>query len=106
MLALPPRAQLFRSLAELCRPATTQELAARTGRHPDTVRVPMQRLADGNCPYRDAVRQDPAVVCTLHRGLAMGLLDRLAPSASLAGFVAKDPYAAGCLAELAGLARN
>jgi len=29
----------------------------------------------GNCPYRDAVRENQEVVCTLHRGLTRGLLD-------------------------------
>jgi hypothetical protein len=24
----------------------------------------------GNCPYRDAVRENQTVVCTLHRGLS------------------------------------
>jgi predicted ArsR family transcriptional regulator len=55
----------------------------------------------GNCPYRDAVRENQAVVCALHRGITEGLLDRLAPEARLEGFVAKDPYAAGCLIDIA-----
>ena len=32
-----------------------------------------------NCPYRDAVAENQPVVCTLHRGMTQGLLDRLAP---------------------------
>jgi predicted ArsR family transcriptional regulator len=55
----------------------------------------------GNCPYRDAVRENQPAVCTLHRGLTQGLLDRLGPDVHLADFVAKDPYAAGCVIELA-----
>lgn len=55
-----------------------------------------------NCPYRDAVRESPEVVCTLHRGMTRGLLDALAPKTKLAGFVARDPYRAGCLVELEG----
>ena len=51
----------------------------------------------GNCPYREAVRENPAVVCRLHRGITRGLLDRLAPAAELAEFVAKDPERAGCV---------
>jgi predicted ArsR family transcriptional regulator len=58
------------------------------------------RLA--NCPYRDAVRENQAVVCTLHRGITRGLLDALAPDAELAGFVPRDPYAAGCLIRVRG----
>jgi predicted ArsR family transcriptional regulator len=205
VLAQSIRARLFHALAELRRPATTQELAARVGRHPNTVRVQLQRLSDaglverrraaqargrprqewaivasarpaaqhpqalgqlsqwlaraiggsgrledieaagreigrelapehhgrpvvdalqdalaalgfapgwhpvngghvryvlGNCPYREAVAQNQRVVCTLHRGITEGLLDRLDPSARLADFVAKDPYRAGCLIDV------
>jgi predicted ArsR family transcriptional regulator len=55
-----------------------------------------------NCPYRDAVRESQATVCTLHRGMTRGLLDVIAPETKLAGFVPRDPYAAGCLIELRG----
>jgi predicted ArsR family transcriptional regulator len=54
----------------------------------------------GNCPYRDAVRENQPVVCALHRGITRGLLDVLAPQARLADFVPKDPDRAGCLIEL------
>jgi predicted ArsR family transcriptional regulator len=205
VLAEPIRARLFSALAELRRPATTQELAVLTGRHPNSARVQLQRLEAagliecrkerrprgrprhrwairpdarpggaapeahgnlsrwlaramsrghelddveaagreigrelapeapgrgvreamqdaltalgfaprpeaagdglryvlGNCPYRDAVAENPAVVCTLHRGITQGLLDRLHPETALKGFVARDPYTAGCLIELA-----
>jgi predicted ArsR family transcriptional regulator len=71
---------------------------------------PARRLQPGrrltyelaNCPYRDAVREDQAVVCGLHRGLTRGLLDGLSPQTELTAFVPKDPYAAGCLIELHG----
>ena len=55
-----------------------------------------------NCPYRDAVRENQAVVCTLHRGITRGLLDALAPETELTGFVPRDPDTAGCLIELHG----
>jgi predicted ArsR family transcriptional regulator len=55
-----------------------------------------------NCPYREAVREDQAVVCGLHRGLTRGLLEVLSPRTELAGFTPKDPYAAGCLIQLRG----
>jgi len=205
ILAQSIRARLFQALAELRRPATTQELAARVGRHPNTVRVQLQRLADaglldrrraaqargrprqewaiaasarpagqrpqaheqlsqwlaraigrtrrlqdieaagreigreiapeqhgravvdalqdaltalgfapkqrplnggdvryvlGNCPYREAVTQNQPAVCTLHRGMTKGMLDRLDPTATLSDFVAKDPYTAGCLIDV------
>lgn len=57
----------------------------------------------GNCPYREAVRDNQPVVCALHRGLTLGLLDQLDPGASLKDFVAKDPDRAGCLIEVEGL---
>ena len=53
-----------------------------------------------NCPYREAVHENQAVVCTLHRGITRGLLDVLLPDAELADFVPHDPDAAGCLIEL------
>jgi predicted ArsR family transcriptional regulator len=53
-----------------------------------------------NCPYRQAVRENQAVVCTLHRGITRGLLDVIQPDTELTGFVPKDPDVAGCLVEL------
>jgi predicted ArsR family transcriptional regulator len=57
----------------------------------------------GNCPYRDAVRENQEAVCALHRGITRGLLDVLQPQVKLAGFVPGDPDAAGCLIELTGV---
>jgi predicted ArsR family transcriptional regulator len=56
----------------------------------------------GNCPYREAVRENQPVVCALHRGLTQGVLDELDPAARLTGFVPKDPDVAGCLIEVDG----
>ncbi|MEO8688790.1 MAG: helix-turn-helix domain-containing protein [Solirubrobacteraceae bacterium] len=53
-----------------------------------------------NCPYREAARENQDVVCTLHRGITLGLLDELAPGTKLTGFVPRDPDTAGCLIEL------
>ena len=39
-------------------------------------------------------------MCTLHRGMTLGLLDELAPNTELTGFVPRDPDTAGCLIEL------
>jgi len=55
-----------------------------------------------NCPYREAVRERPALVCGLHRGLTRGLLDAIDPDTRLTGFEAKDPDQAGCLIRLRG----
>jgi predicted ArsR family transcriptional regulator len=56
----------------------------------------------GNCPYREAVHENQPVVCALHRGLTLGLLDELQPAARLTRFVAEDPDTAGCLIEVEG----
>ncbi len=56
-----------------------------------------------NCPYRDSVRANPDVVCTLHRGLTEGLLAELDPGARLVRFEPRDPDRAGCLVGVAGL---
>ncbi|MEP6953818.1 MAG: helix-turn-helix domain-containing protein [Solirubrobacteraceae bacterium] len=56
-----------------------------------------------NCPYRDAAREHPEVICTLHKGLTQGLLDVLDPHIKLAGFEPRDPATAGCLIELTGV---
>ena len=55
-----------------------------------------------NCPYREAVRERQPLVCGLHRGITQGMLDVLDPDTELAGFVPKDPDAAGCLVHLRG----
>lgn len=209
VLAQPTRARLFALLGELRRPATTDELARAIGRHPNGVRLHLERLAaarlivrerarqprgrprdlwrisadarpggapphayadvarwlaraladgeggrvdleragrrigrelapsdDGarpvperffdvlaalgfqprrerrgpnriafrldNCPYR-AVAADPErVVCRLHRGITLGLVDGIAPGLRLTAFVARDPDQAGCCLELSG----
>lgn len=54
----------------------------------------------GNCPYRDAVRDNQEVVCTLHRGITRGLLEAIEPGARLTRFEPKDPDTAGCLVEV------
>jgi predicted ArsR family transcriptional regulator len=59
------------------------------------------RYVLANCPYRDAVRENQPAVCTLHRGITRGLLDRLAPGGELVEFVARDPDAAGCVIGIA-----
>ncbi len=57
VLALPLRAQLFQALSELCRSATTQELAERVGRHHNSVRMQLQRLAEAGLIERRIVAQ-------------------------------------------------
>jgi len=51
----------------------------------------------GNCPYRDAVRENQPLICALHKGITRGLIDVLKPNARLAEFEPRDPDRAGCL---------
>jgi predicted ArsR family transcriptional regulator len=60
----------------------------------------------GNCPYRDAVRTNQPVVCTLHRGITRGLLEGLEPGARLVDFVPRDPDEAGCLIDVKAVGRT
>ncbi len=56
-----------------------------------------------NCPYRDAVHENQAAICTLHKGITRGLLDVLEPGARLEAFIPRDPDRAGCRIEVGGL---
>lgn len=51
----------------------------------------------GNCPYVKSVRESPRVVCALHRGLTVGMLAEIEPTAVLSSFEPHDPETAGCL---------
>ena len=102
--------QIGRDLA----PRTAGEaVPAETSMHAQLVALgfqPRRELESGgalsyrlcNCPYREAVHENQAVVCTLHRGITRGLLEAIAPETELAGFVPRDPDTAGCLIELRG----
>jgi predicted ArsR family transcriptional regulator len=91
--------------ADLHTPAAEERMYAglvSLGFQPRRERGPDGRLTYRlcNCPYRDAVRDNQAVVCTLHRGITRGLLDTISPETELAGFVARHPDDANCLIEL------
>jgi predicted ArsR family transcriptional regulator len=87
-----PEQQMHRALATL---------GFRPSREPDPgTRTVTYTL--GNCPYRDAVRENQRVVCALHRGLTRGLLDGISPTTRLSAFVPHDPYTAGCQIRLSG----
>jgi predicted ArsR family transcriptional regulator len=53
-----------------------------------------------NCPYRDSVRENPDLICTLHRGITAGLLAEIDGQATLRRFEPRDPDRAGCLVEV------
>jgi len=50
----------------------------------------------GNCPYRDAAAENPALVCNLHRGITAGVLEVIGSGAKLVEFIPHDPDRAGC----------
>jgi predicted ArsR family transcriptional regulator len=54
-----------------------------------------------NCPYRDSVRENPEVICRLHRGVTVGVLEVLDPDARVVRFEPHDPDRAGCMVEIA-----
>ncbi|HET6689471.1 MAG TPA: helix-turn-helix domain-containing protein [Miltoncostaeaceae bacterium] len=59
------------------------------------------------CPFKEAVLAEGGeLVCTLHRGLVRGALDRVDPSAELEAFEVKDPITAGCRVLATGLHRD
>jgi predicted ArsR family transcriptional regulator len=97
---LGPKAPLEPGSAEESMYAGLVSLGFQPRREVDSAGGLTYRLC--NCPYRDAVRENQAAVCTLHRGVTRGLLDAIAPDTELAGFVPRDPDAAGCLIELRG----
>ncbi len=56
------------------------------------------------CPFAEAVLAEGGhLVCALHRGLTLGLLDAAEPDAYLAAFDVRDPIAAGCRVLVRGL---
>jgi predicted ArsR family transcriptional regulator len=101
--------ELGRELFRAGGPAPAQETMGRAltalGFAPQRERPGKKRVVFrlGNCPYRQAVRENQPVVCGLHRGLTQGMLDQLAPSARLVRFEPQHPDRAGCVIEVAGL---
>lgn len=56
------------------------------------------------CPFADAVLAEGGhLVCALHRGLTLGLLDATEPDAHLAELDIRDPIAAGSRVLVRGL---
>jgi len=51
----------------------------------------------GNCPYREAVRENQPAICGLHRGMTAGLLEAIDPELELSEFTPRDPDQAGCV---------
>ena len=118
--AIPPTAARLREVEdagreigrELAVGAATEpeqalgDVLAALGFEPEVQRVRQGGLSCRlrNCPYRDSVRENRDVVCTLHRGITRGILDQVAPAATLTRFVPHDPDQAGCEIDIDGLA--
>ena len=51
------------------------------------------------CPFADVAAEDPRTICSLHRGIAEGLVEAIG-GARVEAFVANDPYDADCLVRL------
>jgi len=51
------------------------------------------------CPFADVAADDPRTICSLHRGIAEGLVGALG-GARVESFTAHDPYEAGCVVRL------
>lgn len=65
-----------------------------------TTRYELQR-----CPYAEAVRENPDVVCTLHRGVIRGVLQSMGSQAELTAFVPRPSVAASCIVEVTAAPR-
>lgn len=92
---------LPRPPADDCLPAIDQALEA-LGFEPE--REPVEggaRYVLTHCPYAEAVKENPAVICTLHRGTIDGILGQLAPGARVTAFEPRDPAVAGCVVQIA-----
>lgn len=53
-----------------------------------------------NCPYRDVAESNMGVICTLHLGIAEGILQGASRRSRVTDFEARDPQAAGCTIEI------
>lgn len=55
-----------------------------------------------NCPYRESVKENQDLVCSLHEGITRGLLAEILPDARLTRFEPHDPDRAGCVVAVSG----
>ena len=53
-----------------------------------------------NCPYRDVAESNIEVICTLHLGIAEGIVQGADRRARVTDFEARDPKEAGCRIEI------
>jgi len=53
-----------------------------------------------NCPFRDVAKSNMKVVCTLHLGIAEGIVQGADRRDRVTGFETRDPRVAGCTIEI------
>ncbi len=63
--------------------------------HRSGARRPAESVTASPSPCAVVLRESQSAVCRLHKGITVGLLDRLDPHAKLSGFTAKDPAPPG-----------
>lgn len=72
------------------------EMASRGFEPRREIRDGRQELVLERCPFAVAASADPDVVCAIHRGLAMGILEGLDDGARVQTLIAYPPERGGC----------
>lgn len=58
------------------------------------------RMTLRNCPYRDVAESNAEVICTLHLGIAEGVVQGANCCARVTSFKPENPHVAGCMIEI------
>ena len=74
----------------------TDEMAQRGFRPRAEVWAGGVELVLDRCPFEAAAAEAPDIVCSVHRGLAEGILEAVGGDYEVAELVAEDPRSAGC----------
>jgi predicted ArsR family transcriptional regulator len=74
----------------------TDEMARRGFRPIPVARAGGFELVLGRCPFEAVAVEAPDVICRLHRGLAVGILEAVGGDYEVEDLVAHDPRSAGC----------
>lgn len=84
----------------------TDEMAVRGFRPIPVARPGGLELVLGRCPFEAAAVQAPDVICRLHRGLAVGILEALGGDYEVEDLVPHDPRSAGCQLQVRAVAEQ
>lgn len=55
-----------------------------------------------NCPYKETARVQQPLICGLHRGITIGLIESIEPGSEMTRFIIRDPDRAGCEISIRG----